>query len=458
VVVLAVAAISALSAFLMWEVEHVGSVTFALVIAAAAVVACGLILRQIRGRLDQLAEHYGSLLRLAEEQFQRAETANRLKEEFLATLSHELRTPLNIVLGWTRLLANGKLTPEQSARAIAAVERAGWAQSRLIEDLLDVSRLASGKVQLTMRTTAIDSILDRVIESLGAAAEAKSIVIEAVVDPAVGAIRVDADRLQQILWNLISNAIKFTPALGHVSVKVERHEGSLRMRISDTGIGFDHEVAAHLFERFRQGDSSTTRPYGGLGLGLGIVRHLVELHGGTVTAYSAGLNAGSSFDVTLPVPLLPADSIVEPEAISESAQILTGLSVLLVDDDPESLAVAVSSLERYGARVTTACSGAEAREWLRRQHPDVLVSDLRMPDEDGLQLIRDIRRTESAARLPAAALTALARSDDRRDALAAGYQAHVTKPVDPYELAATVAWLAHGNPGARTADMEQAGA
>ena len=299
-------------------------------------LACGLILRQIRSRLDELAEHYRSLLRLADEQFQRAETANRLKDEFLSTLSHELRTPLNIVLGWTRLLANGKLTPEQSARAIAAVERAGWAQSRLIEDLLDISQLVSGKVQLTMRPTAIDSILDRVIESLGAAAEAKNIVIEAVVDPAVGSIRVDADRLQQILWNLISNAIKFTPPLGHVSVNVERHEQSVLIRVSDTGIGFDRDVAAHLFERFRQGDGSTTRSYGGLGLGLGIVRHLVELHGGTVTAYSAGLNAGSRFDVILPVPAL-VEGKPRPEPSAESAQILAGLSVLLVDDDPESL-------------------------------------------------------------------------------------------------------------------------
>jgi signal transduction histidine kinase len=304
VIVLPVVAISALSAFLMWEVEHIGSVTLGIAVAAAAVLACGLILMQIRKRLDRLGEHYQALLRVADEQSRRVEAANRLKDEFLSTLSHELRTPLNIVLGWARLLANGKLSPEQSARAIAAIERAGWAQSRLIEDLLDISRLVSGNVQLTMRSTAIDPILDRVIESLRAAAEAKNIVIEAAIDPRVGAIRADAERLQQMLWHLMSNAIKFTPPLGHVRVNVARDERSVLIRISDTGIGFDREVAAHLFERFRQGDSSSTRPYGGLGLGLGIVKHLVELHGGTVTAYSAGRNAGSRFDVVLPVPAL----------------------------------------------------------------------------------------------------------------------------------------------------------
>jgi signal transduction histidine kinase/CheY-like chemotaxis protein len=430
-----------LSAFLMWEVEHVGSIPLGVAVSAAAVVVCGLILRQIRRRLDELAEHYQSLLRVADEQFQRAEAANRLKDEFLSTLSHELRTPLNIVLGWTRLLANGKLSPAQSARAIAAVERAGWAQSRLIEDLLDISQLVNGKVQLTMRSTAIDPILDRVIASLGAAAEAKSIFIEARVDPAVGSVRVDADRLQQILWHLISNAIKFTPPLGHVSVDIARHDQAVAIHVSDTGIGFDRDVAAHLFERFRQGDSSTTRPYGGLGLGLGIVRHLVELHGGTITAYSAGLNAGSRFDVTLPLREL-VEGTAQTVTAPDSTQILSGLSVLLVDDDPESLALARSSLERYGALVMTASSSAEARERLRWQRPDVLVSDLRMPDEDGFQLIRHIRTTEPASRLPAAALTALARNDDRRAALAAGYQIHVTKPVDPYQLAATVEWLA----------------
>jgi signal transduction histidine kinase/CheY-like chemotaxis protein len=437
----------------MWEVEHIGSLTLGVLVAAAAVLACGLILRQIRKRLDQLGEHYQELLRLADEQFQRAETANRLKDEFLATLSHELRTPLNIVLGWTRLLANGKLSPEQSARAIAAVERAGWAQSRLIEDLLDISRLVSGNVQLTMRSTAIDTILDRVIESLGAAAGAKNIVIEAAVEPGVGAIRADAERLQQVLWHLLSNAIKFTPPLGHVSVNVARDERAVLIRVSDTGIGFDREVAAHLFERFRQGDGSSTRPYGGLGLGLGIVRHLVELHGGTVTAFSAGLNAGSRFDVVLPVPAM-AEATPETVAATALTQMLSGLSVLLVDDDPESLDFARSALERYGARVLTASSAAEARDRLRRQRPDVLVSDLRMPGEDGLQFMRDIRSSEPSSRLPAAALTALARSGDRRDALAAGYQVHVTKPVDPYELAATVEWLAHGRVEPRPVETE----
>jgi signal transduction histidine kinase/CheY-like chemotaxis protein len=443
-VVLPLATISVLAAILVWEIEHVGSILLAVLIAAIGVLVGVVVARRVRGQIDQLAEHYEALLRTADAESRHAEEANRVKDEFLATLSHELRTPLNSVLGWARLLSGGKLDREQSIKAVQAIERAGWAQSRLIEDLLDVSRIVSGQLQISPRPTLVQPIVEMVVQSLHPAASAKDIDVETQLNPTIGPVAADPDRLQQILWNLLSNAVKFTPTGGRVIVRVEPTEDQVCISVSDNGVGFTPETAMHLFERFRQGDSSTTRQYGGLGLGLGIVRHLVEMHGGTVKARSEGLNCGATFEVYLP--LRPAKDYV-PDMLppGESAPLLRGISVLVVDDDLSALEFARSSLEQYGAVVMTASTVQEARERIERDPPDVLLSDLRMPGEDGLKLIRDLRKLdiERGRKTPAAALTALARTEDRRTALNAGFQMHVAKPIDPFELAVAVEHLAH---------------
>ena len=442
-----------MAAILVWELEHVGSIALALLVIAGAVFAALVIARRVRMRIGALASHYEALLRTADEESRRAEAANRLKDEFLATLSHELRTPLNSVLGWARLLATGKLDAQQTRKAVQAIERAGWAQSRLVEDLLDISRIVAGKLQIAPRPTLLDPLVEAAVHSLIPAAEAKRITVETHLDANVGAIAVDPDRLQQVIWNLLSNAIKFTPSGGEVRVGLARDDQQIRLSVSDTGIGFQSEIAAHLFERFRQADSGPTRQFGGLGLGLGIVRHLVELHGGTVTAESAGEHRGSVFTVCLPI--VAAASAAQAAAQQPTAApTLTGVTVLVVDDDPQALELARSTLEQYGASVLIASSVKEARERYTEHSPHVIVSDLRMPDEDGLELIREVRTLDQqrGRRTPAAALTALARSDDRRRALAAGYQLHVVKPIDPFELASAVERLAHSDP---TADRPQ---
>jgi signal transduction histidine kinase/ActR/RegA family two-component response regulator len=438
--------VGAVAAGLVWGLEHIGSAALSLVAAGGGIVVCVLVAHQVRTRIHRLSEHYEDLLRTADEQSRRAEEANRLKDEFLATLSHELRTPLNSVLGWARLLAGGRLDAAQTRRAIVAIERAGWAQSRLVEDLLDISRIVNGKLRLAPRATLMPPLIELAVDSLRPAAAARRLTLETRIDPRIGVAAVDPDRFQQIVWNLVSNAIKFTPSGGRVTVRLDRDADHVRLLVEDTGIGFPPEVAAHLFERFRQGDSSTTREYGGLGLGLGIVRHVAELHGGTVTAESPGRGRGSTFTVRLPMGTgvqAPAAAPVGPQAPS-----LDGVSVLVVDDDVHALEYARSVLEQYGASVALAASAEEARTRYSSKPPDVLVADLLMPGEDGLQLIQAIRGLDAAGgrSTPAAALTALARMDDRRRALDAGYQMHVTKPIDPDELVATVERLARGGP------------
>src|SRR4029079_1864630 len=294
------ATIGVLAAVLMWEIEHVGSIALGVVITAGAVAIGAFVARTLRGDMASVTDYSAALLRTADEQSRQADAASRLKDDFLATLSHELRTPLNSVLGWARLLASGKLDAAQTSRAVQAIERAGWAQSRLIEDLLDVSRIVGGKLQLNRRPTVVHPLVQAAFDSLRHAAEAKRITVVTTLDPTPKPIAADADRLQQVAWNLVSTAIKFTPSGGRVEVRLTSTADEVRLTVSDTGIGFSPEVATHLFERFRQGDSSTTRQHGGLGLGLGIVRHVVELHGGTVTASSGGENRGSTFEVRLP--------------------------------------------------------------------------------------------------------------------------------------------------------------
>lgn len=436
------ATIGVLSAMLVWQIEHVGSLMLSLVLMTSALTVCVIVVRRFRGQMSELSTHYESLLRLAEEESERAETAIRLRDEFLATVSHELRTPLNSILGWARLLAGGKLDATQSARAVQSIERAGWAQSRLIEDLLDLSRIVGGRLQLSTRPTLMQPLVESVVRSLGPAIAAKDLNVQTHLDPTIGPLTFDPDRLQQIAWHLVSNAIKFTPAGGQIEVRLGRRDSQICLAVCDTGVGFDPGTGPSLFEPFRQGDSSSTRAFGGVGIGLGIVRHLVEMHGGTVSARSLGPQHGATFEVLLP---LPPALACEPQSAApiDRGPVLRGISVLVVDDDPGALDFARASLERFGAVVMTAESAAEARERFRHDPPDVLLSDLRMPHEDGLQLIRDVRRidTRLGRTTPAAALTALARTADRQVALDAGYQMHLAKPIDPLELAMTVEQL-----------------
>jgi signal transduction histidine kinase/ActR/RegA family two-component response regulator len=446
------ATIGVLAAVLVWEVEHVGSIALALLIAGGGVLIAAIVARRLRDDINRVADHYAALLYTADEQSRKAEEANRLKDEFLATLSHELRTPLNSVLGWARLLASGKLDAALTARAVRAIERAGWAQSHLIEDLLDVSRIVAGKLELSLRPTALQPIVEAAIESLRPAADAKRIAVNVMLDRTLEPTAADRDRLQQIVWNLVSNAIKFTPRGGHVEVRLEATPSEVLLTVSDSGIGFPPEVAAHLFERFRLGDSSPTRQHGGLGLGLGIVRHVVELHGGTVTASSGGADTGSVFQVRLPMRPWEAPVVAVPQTAADTP-LLRGITVLVVDADATALQFVRTSLEEHGAVVNTATSAREAKARFKREPPDVFVSDLVIPDGDGLQLIRDIRKLDRAAgrTTPAAALTTLARADDRRSALTAGFQMHLTKPIDRAELVTTIERLAQSPAGAKAA-------
>ena len=383
-----------------------------------------------------------------------AEATNRLKDEFLATLSHELRTPLNAIIGWAHLLRTGTLDEATAGRALETIDRNAKAQNQLINDILDVSRIITGKLHLTLQPLDPGAVLETALETVRPTAEAKQIQIEASLEPQVGMVSGDPDRLQQVLWNLLSNAIKFTPKGGRVQVRMRRVDPQVSIVVSDSGPGISAEFLPHVFERFRQGDASTTRSQMGLGLGLAIVRHLVELHGGTVEASSPGEGQGSTFSVQLP--LLPATrtgaskgsaaaGAEAPAAVPAGAgPRLDGLRVLLVDDDTAGREATATSLQAMGARVTVAGSAAEALEALRRERPDVLLSDIEMPGEDGHTLIRKVRALapEEGGDVPAAALTAYARGEDRQKALQAGFQVHVAKPVQPEELAALVADLA----------------
>jgi signal transduction histidine kinase/ActR/RegA family two-component response regulator len=444
------ATIGVLSAVLVWEVEHVGSILLAIAIAAIGVTIGALVAQHLRRDIDKLTDYYARLLRTADDQSRQAEAANRIKDEFLATLSHELRTPLNSVLGWARLLASGKLDKLQTARAVRAIERAGWAQSKLIEDLLDLSRIVAGTLELTIRPTSVQPLVEAAVESLRPAAAAKQIIVDVELDPSVPTLAADGARLKQVVWNLVSNAIKFTPRGGAVRVRLAADHGELQLTVTDTGIGFEPRVAAYLFERFRQGDSSSTREHGGLGLGLGIVRHVVELHGGTVTAASGGDNTGSTFQVRMPIRAMDAPP-AEPRDVVAPAPVLRGVSVLVVDEDPQQLAFVRDTLERQGAVVMTASSTDEARLRFRRDPPDVVLSDMALTNDDGMALIREIRQfDEESGRTtatPACALTALARTEDRRRALSAGFQVHVAKPAAPSEIIKTVEWLARARRG-----------
>ena len=379
-----------------------------------------------------------------------AEAANRAKDEFLAMVSHELRTPLSAMLGWSRMLTTGKLDPDSVNRGIEAIERNARAQTQLIGDLLDISRITTGKLQLNVRPLRLDSVITNTIDAMRPTAQAKQILLHANLDTDAGSISGDPDRLQQIIWNLLSNAIKFTPAGGRVEITLERVGTHIQITVADTGQGIDAEFLPHVFERFRQADSSSTRKFGGLGLGLSIVRHLVELHGGTVQVDSPGEDQGATFTVRFPL-LTEYEESCNNHPVEHSGDgavtaelSLKGIRVLVVDDDTDSRAVIGEMLLQFGAEVLTAASAPDALQALELWSPDVLLSDIEMPNEDGYSLLQKIRSkdSKSGGLIPAAAITAYGRSEDRLRVLRAGYQIYLPKPVDPHELALVVASLA----------------
>lgn len=389
---------------------------------------------------------------LGREQLARAdaEKANRLKDEFLATVSHELRTPLNAVIGWSRMLRSGKLDSESSTHALEVIERNAWAQKQIIEDILDVSRVITGKLQLNLGPIDLVAVVDAALDAVRPALEAKEIKIETIIDVNMRIVQGDADRLQQVVWNLLSNAAKFTPSGGKVEVRVSHDSSHVQIQVSDTGPGIDPEFLPHVFERFRQADGSITRSYGGLGLGLAIVRHLVELHGGLITAENRSNGSGAIFTVKLRLPsgelrpetLATADPVFE-DAESESLS-LDQLHILVVDDETDTLDLVTMELTQRGAHVRGVTSATEALAALEAAEFDVLISDIAMPGTDGYELIRRVRKLEAAKdkRTPAIALTAYARVQDRMRAILAGYNTHVAKPVEAHELVTVVAGLA----------------
>ena len=374
-----------------------------------------------------------------------AERANYLKDEFLGTLSHELRTPLNSILLWTQILLQHANDPEQVQRGLAAIERSTKVQAQLITDLLDVSRIISGKLRLEVQPLNLAATIKSALESLSPAIEAKNLRLRTYFDPRVGMISGDPARLQQVIWNLVINATKFTPKGGQIDVKMERIDSHVAVSVSDTGQGITAELLPYLFERFRQGDVSIKRNSGGLGLGLAIVKHIVEMHGGTIGAASEGPGTGAKFTVLLPIAASLDDSLhalPNPDRGSKEIARLEGVRVLLVEDDTDTCAVMSRILEATGAVVTTATDVGAALAELEGAQPQVLVSDIGMPGQDGYDLIREVRaRGYSYQNLPAIALTALAGSHDRLRALLAGYQVHVAKPIDASELTAAIAAL-----------------
>lgn len=391
---------------------------------------------------------------LAREQALRieAQKANRSKEEFLATVSHELRTPLNAVLGWATMLRRGKLDDVTFVRAIESIERNAKSQAQLIEDLLDISRISSGKLRLDVKPVRLVAIITAAIDSIQPAADAKGVTVEMVLDPDADHVEGDASRLQQVVWNCLANSVKFTPSGGLIRVRLEGDDALARILISDTGVGISPDFLPHVFGRFQQADGAMTRSHTGLGLGLAIARHLVEIHGGTIEASSDGLGHGATFTVTLPVMGMrggKADTREDyfgtapaPEPDNRTMPNLRGLRILTIDDEADTRDLVRTVLESCGADVVTAASAREGLDSLSRWNPHILICDIAMPEEDGYSVIRKVRESAQTVSLPAIALTAYARIEDRMRALEAGFQMFLPKPVEAEELRSTVASVA----------------
>jgi signal transduction histidine kinase/CheY-like chemotaxis protein len=399
--------------------------------------------------LTRLEEMRRQLLQRERQARASAEEASRLKDQFLAMVSHELRTPLNAILGWADMLRTGRLEADGRERASESIYGNAKRQARLIDELLDVARIRSGKLRLERSAVELEQVVRGAIDVVQTAADAKRVRIKIETDSTLGSIFGDPSRLQQIAWNLLSNAVKFTPEGGTVWVRLHRTNNTAEMVVTDTGAGIPEEFLPWVFEPFLQADATTTRPYGGLGLGLSIVKHLVEAHGGSVGVESGGEGRGATFTVRLPIVAVYARDAgggakLGPTEIAarNSSDTLQGISVLVVDDDTESREVVAASLQSCQAVVRTAASASQAFEVLQREHIDVLLADIAMPGEDGYALIKRVRalKVENAG-IPAAALTALARDEDRQQALEAGYQLHLAKPIDAASLVAAVASL-----------------
>ncbi|MBD2251129.1 hybrid sensor histidine kinase/response regulator [Nostoc parmelioides] len=398
----------------------------------------------------QILEERARLLELEQTARAEAETANRIKDEFLAVLSHELRTPLNAILGWSKLLQERKLDRARTTQALATIERNATLQVQLIEDLLDISRILQGKLVINITKVNLVTVTLTALETMRLAAESKSIQVSTNFPPQMGQVMGDSARLQQVVWNLLSNAVKFTPNGGKIEVSLEKVEGYAQIVVSDTGKGIKPEFLPYVFDYFRQADSSSTRRFGGLGLGLAIVRKIVEIHGGTVTAQSLGEEQGASFTVRLPM-LPEEDGNVTYEQYRSASLItnslaLESIKVLVVDDDADSRDFLAFILEQEGAKISLAASALEVLQLLPEIKPDVLVSDISMPDMDGYTLIKQVRtwKAEQGGAIPAIALTAFARQYDREQALQAGFQLHLPKPLNAEELIAAIVELVNG--------------
>jgi PAS domain S-box-containing protein len=408
--------------------------------------------RDITGR-KRAEEERERMLAVTEAARDQAEDANRAKDQFLAILSHELRTPLTSIVGWVYLLRSGAVDQGTLAKGLETIERNVMTQAQLVGDILDMSRIMSARLRLNPRPLELSPLIAAVLDSLLPAARAKSIRLLPVLDPSAGPVLGDPDRLQQVVWNLVSNAIKFTPAGGQVQVRLSQDDGIARLAVQDTGMGIPPEFLPHVFEMFRQRDSSDTRPHGGVGLGLALVRQLVELHGGEVQADSAGEGQGATFTVTLPIvrglePVSVPAVLPALDAMLDEPDLLSGLRVLLAENGAEAREAITGVLTRHGADVTTVSSGAEALEAIVQRPPDVLVTDVEIPGESGYTLVGKVRAlpAERGGRTPAVALSSMGRTEDRVASLEAGFQVHLSKPVPPTELVAAVASLAGRTP------------
>ncbi len=449
--------------------SHTARITATVVLATSIglCIAIGLLSAYlVRRQLFAAAGTYSRALKIAQDsEFEKtqslanerslrsaAEHANRMKDEFLSTLSHELRTPLNAILGWSQLLRQGNVEPQELSQGLETIERNARVQTQLIEDLLDMSRIISGKIRIDIQRVLPIAFIEAAIRTIKPAADAKGIRLEQMLDPLAGPVSGDPGRLQQVIWNLLSNAVKFTPKGGKVQVVLERVNSHLEITVADTGEGIGPEFLPYVFDRFRQADASSTRKYGGLGLGLAIVKQLVELHGGTVRVKSPGAGKGASFVVHLPLTIIhapPDDTRLHPKTPSDEVRRakpvrLDGIKVLVVDDQTDAQELIRRVLEECGAQVITCSSAAEALPILQREKPAVLLSDIGMPEVDGYEFLKKVRAlgADRGGQIPAVALTAFARSEDRTKALLSGFTVHVTKPVEPNELAATIASVA----------------
>jgi signal transduction histidine kinase/CheY-like chemotaxis protein len=438
----------------------VGSAFVALTMAGAAAISAWTAVRLELLEADRLAaeearsaaeEERAALLEREQSARAELERANRAKDEFIATVSHELRTPISAVLGWARLLRTGRLDGAASLRAVEVIERSAAAQAQLVDDLLDVSRVERGELRLYVRPVDLHAVVDAAVEAVRPAANARGTTLDVALDDQAGPVVGDPARLQQVTWNLLNNAIKFTPHGGHVGIRLHRDGDHAAIAVKDDGVGIDPEFLPHVFERFRQADSSRTRAFGGLGLGLAIVRHLVEAHGGTVLAASEGMGKGATFTVRIPIGTRlaggpPAAKAIEPIPPPPGHAVagLAGLEVLVVDDDPDALELVREALAQAGASVVAVRGAREALEALGRRVPAVLLSDVAMPEVDGYALIRRVRALapEAGGKVRAAALTAYAFPEDKDQATRAGFDEFLAKPIAPWELVEAVARLA----------------